>query len=76
MLLSHLLLGVLPAASTAVSLGQRPLISMVDEDGNSQMDLAAKASVLKTHAEQLYKIAELSIDEYNHPTRVIGSKGQ
>lgn len=27
------------------------------------------------HAKQLSKIADLGIDEYNHPTRVIGSKG-
>lgn len=26
-------------------------------------------------AEQLFEIAKLSIDEYGHPTRVIGSKG-
>lgn len=31
---------------------------------------------LEIRAEELYKIAELSLDEYNHPTRVIGSPGK
>ncbi len=31
---------------------------------------------LKKRAEELYEIAELSLDEYNHPTRVIGSPGK
>lgn len=30
---------------------------------------------LLARARQLYKIAELSFDEFNHPTRVIGSEG-
>lgn len=30
---------------------------------------------LYKRAEQLFKIAESSIDEYGHPTRVIGSEG-
>jgi aminopeptidase Y len=31
---------------------------------------------LLKRAEDLYKIAELGTDEYNHPTRVIGSEGR
>lgn len=31
---------------------------------------------LKKRAEKLYEIAKLSESEYNHPTRVIGSKGR
>jgi hypothetical protein len=31
---------------------------------------------LLKRAKQLYKIAELGAEEYNHPTRVIGSKGR
>jgi hypothetical protein len=31
---------------------------------------------LLERAKQLYKIAELGAEEYNHPTRVIGSKGR
>ncbi|KAG9651817.1 Zn-dependent exopeptidase, partial [Aureobasidium melanogenum] len=38
-----------------------------------QADIDIKKLVAR--AEELYKIAELSIPEYNHPTRVIGSKG-
>ena len=34
-----------------------------------------KAENLKARAEKLYEIARLSEDEYNHPTRVIGSAG-
>ncbi|PWY69061.1 aromatic prenyltransferase [Aspergillus heteromorphus CBS 117.55] len=34
-----------------------------------------KAENLLHRARQLYKIAELGQEEYNHPTRVIGSKG-
>ncbi|KAF2810460.1 Zn-dependent exopeptidase [Mytilinidion resinicola] len=38
-----------------------------------QADISSKA--LLKRAKELFKIAELGIDEYNHPTRVIGSKG-
>lgn len=31
---------------------------------------------LLARAKKLFKIAELSEDEYNHPTRVIGSEGK
>jgi hypothetical protein len=31
---------------------------------------------LEKRAKELYKIAELSLDDYNHPTRVIGSPGK
>jgi len=34
-----------------------------------------KANLFK-RAKDLYKIAELSHDEFNHPTRVIGSEGK
>ncbi|PNY25912.1 Peptide hydrolase [Tolypocladium capitatum] len=33
------------------------------------------AGNLQKRAEALYEIAELSVDEYGHPTRVIGSRG-
>lgn len=38
-----------------------------------QADISSKA--LLKRAKELFKIAELGEDEYNHPTRVIGSKG-
>jgi aminopeptidase Y len=36
---------------------------------------AIKAENLLARAKELYKIAKLGEPEYNHPTRVIGSKG-
>jgi aminopeptidase Y len=38
-----------------------------------QADIDIKKLVVR--AEELAKIADLSLPEYNHPTRVIGSKG-
>lgn len=35
-----------------------------------------KPENLISRAEKLYEIAKLSEDEYNHPTRVIGSAGK
>lgn len=35
-----------------------------------------KPEKLLHRAKELYEIAKLSEDEYNHPTRVIGSKGK
>jgi hypothetical protein len=39
-----------------------------------QDDISADA--LLDRAQHLFSLAELSLDEYNHPTRVIGSKGK
>jgi aminopeptidase Y len=39
-----------------------------------QSDIDIKKLVAR--AEELAKIADLSLPEYNHPTRVIGSKGE
>ncbi|XRM36631.1 Aminopeptidase Y [Aspergillus tubingensis] len=49
--------------------GEKPLIS------SPLLQEQVKAENLLDRARQLYKIAELGEDEYNHPTRVIGSKG-
>ena len=43
-------------------------------DGSLE-SLITKEKLLK-RANDLYDIAKLSIDEYGHPTRVIGSKGK
>jgi aminopeptidase Y len=59
-------LGVPPPTS---DLTKKPLIS----SEAIQDDIASDA--LFKRAEHLFKLAELSFDEYNHPTRVIGSKG-
>ncbi|KEY72489.1 hypothetical protein S7711_05164 [Stachybotrys chartarum IBT 7711] len=47
----------------------RPLV----DSETLQADI--KTHALKTRAEALWEVAKLSEDEYNHPTRVIGSKG-
>lgn len=39
-----------------------------------EKDITSK-NLLK-RAKQLFKIAELGVEEYGHPTRVIGSKGK
>lgn len=49
--------------------GEKPLIN------SPLLQEQVKAENLLDRARQLYKIAELGEDEYNHPTRVIGSKG-
>jgi aminopeptidase Y len=41
---------------------------------NAIQDDISSHALLK-RAKHLFKLAELSLEEYNHPTRVIGSKG-
>lgn len=43
---------------------------------SSALEGSIKASNLLKRAEHLFEIAKLGEDEYNHPTRVIGSKGK
>lgn len=59
---------VTPPASSDISNG------IAIDTKKLQADIDIKKLVAR--AEDLYKIAELSIPEYNHPTRVIGSKGE
>lgn len=59
---------VIPSTSSDISNGT------VIDTNKLQADIDIKKLVAR--AEELYKIAELSIPEYNHPTRVIGSKGE
>jgi aminopeptidase Y len=40
------------------------------------LQAAISADNLLTRAKKLYEIAKLSEEEYNHPTRVIGSDGR
>jgi aminopeptidase Y len=42
----------------------------------TKLQASIKADNLLKRAEQLFEIAKLGEDEYNHPTRVIGSKGK
>ncbi|PYH92421.1 Zn-dependent exopeptidase [Aspergillus ellipticus CBS 707.79] len=63
------LLGGSSSASQAPIAADKPLIS------SPLLQEQVKAENLMQRARQLYKIAELGEGEYNHPTRVIGSKG-
>jgi len=83
-MVSSFALAALPAVALAsafqlslsLSSTQAPINSVKGDLVSSsaiQKDICAK-NLLK-RAEDLYNIAELGIDEYNHPTRVIGSKG-
>ncbi|KAF5870732.1 putative aminopeptidase y protein [Botrytis fragariae] len=58
-----------PSSQSLINEKHKPLIKST----SLQNDIKTK-NLLK-RANQLYKIAEESIPEYNHPTRVIGSKG-
>jgi len=79
---------ILSAVAAVTALDQHPLGGALRPGTNPQVILKPKklvnSSALESHiteenllkrANKLYKIAELGIDEYNHPTRVIGSKG-
>lgn len=58
-----------PVSAPSVDYSKRPLI-----DTQELQDLI-KVKNLYTRAEKLYDIAKTSEEEFNHPTRVIGSKG-
>lgn len=63
--LSQERLGVIPAGSSHEA-------RLVD---SKALQDTIKSENLKARAEKLYEIAKLSEDQYNHPTRVIGSAG-
>lgn len=50
--------------------GHRPLVDTGALQGS------IKTENLLARAKELYEIAKLGEDEYNHPTRVIGSEGK
>lgn len=56
--------------SSSEELSSKPLI-----DTKALQD-TIKAESLEKRAKEFYKIAQLGEDEYGHPTRVIGSKGE
>jgi aminopeptidase Y len=85
----HSLLPLVALASLAgASTIQQPLINPSDSQAvvssyeskplvNSEaLEAQITAKNLFKRAKQLFKIAKESIPEYNHPTRVIGSKGK
>lgn len=77
--LSLLVLSTLAAASAvqhplADSSSQAPINGKPLVDSNTLQSFMKSDNLLK-RAKHLYQIAELSIEEYGHPTRVIGSEG-
>ena len=84
----HSVFPLIAAASLAgASLLQLPLINPPEQAPIARYEskplvsseaLEARISEknLRKRAETLFAIAEESIEEYNHPTRVIGSKGK
>ena len=58
-----------PADSQAL-INTKPLVSSNVIQGD------ISSNKLLERAKHLYKLAELAAEEYNHPTRVIGSKGK
>jgi aminopeptidase Y len=58
------------SSNSQALINSKPLISSDALQGHIKSD-----NLLK-RAKELFQIAELGIDEYNHPTRVIGSEGK
>lgn len=57
-------------ADSQTLINTKPLVS-----SNAIQDDISSNKLLE-RAKHLYKLAELAAEEYNHPTRVIGSKGK
>ncbi|OJJ50775.1 hypothetical protein ASPZODRAFT_137914 [Penicilliopsis zonata CBS 506.65] len=72
MLLGETFAAQLPLAQPAQ---KSPAISDKELVSSSSLQDHIDADNLLERAKKLYSIAELSFDEYGHPTRVIGSKG-
>lgn len=58
------------AAAVNIPYDHKPLVD------SEELQAKISQDKLLARAKELYKIAELSLDEYNHPTRVIGSDGK
>lgn len=59
-----------PLVDAGVNTNTKPLID------SEALQASISSDNLLARAKELYKIAELGEDEYNHPTRVIGSDGE
>lgn len=64
------LLGVGEAHQSPLATSKKPLVD------SEALQAAISVEPLLERAKDLFKIAELSLHEYNHPTRVIGSDGE
>ena len=58
------------SSQTAINIDSKPLVS------TEAIQADIKSKNLLKRAEKLFEIAQLGVDEYGHPTRVIGSKGK
>lgn len=65
-----------PQAGTQAPLGADVAASKKPLIDSEALQARIKVDNLLTRAEELYEIAKLGEDEYNHPTRVIGSNGE
>lgn len=86
----HPILPLIAAASLAgASIIQQPLINPSNSQealinsydskplvSSEALEAQITEDNLRERAKQLFKIAEEGVEEYNHPTRVIGSKGK
>lgn len=59
----------LSASSSSVEASKKPIVD------SEELQASIKSKNLYKRAERLYEIAKLGQDEFNHPTRVIGSDG-
>ncbi|KAE8354345.1 hypothetical protein BDV28DRAFT_85783 [Aspergillus coremiiformis] len=70
-----LLLGEVGAVQLPLFKSQLPITADKELVSSAALQSHVKAENLLKRAKELYKIAEQGQEEYNHPTRVIGSKG-
>ncbi|KAK6835536.1 hypothetical protein RU639_002371 [Aspergillus parasiticus] len=73
--IATLLLGEVGAVQLPLLQSQVPITSDKELVSSSGLQSHVKAENLLKRAKELSKIADLGEEEYNHPTRVIGSKG-
>lgn len=74
--IATLLLGEVGAVQLPLLQSQVPITSDKELVSSSAFQSHVKAENLLKRAKELSKIADLGKEEYNHPTRVIGSKGR
>lgn len=73
--IATLLLGEVGAVQLPLLQSQVPITSDKELVSSSALQGHVRAENLLKRAKELSKIADLGEEEYNHPTRVIGSKG-
>lgn len=80
----HLIFSTI-SSLVAASVIQHPLVDPADSQALINTKPLVSSNVIQgdissnkllERAKHLYELAELAAEEYNHPTRVIGSKGK